>query len=245
MQETRGSIPESGRSPGEGNGNLLQYSCLEKLHWRRSLLGYSSWGRKEAERTERLHVHFQRFWITRIWKTSSWSSNPNGHKTARKRMLLLNKQEFKCIWNLIFSCMVLTACYTQIPCTLRLCHTIPYLASGEKRKCGITRKVFPATWRHLYAMFISTGFFSCKWSSFQPQNCWLRDTFLNTIFKKLNLGSAIQIFSKCEIRDPRWGKSIESFLMFCTQLCFSSPGFCNISITTKKCLFRTPEPTKV
>ena len=24
-----GSIPESGRSPGERNGNLLQYSCLE------------------------------------------------------------------------------------------------------------------------------------------------------------------------------------------------------------------------
>ena len=24
-----GSIPESGRSPGEGNGNLLQYYCLE------------------------------------------------------------------------------------------------------------------------------------------------------------------------------------------------------------------------
>ena len=24
-----GSIPESGRSPGEGNANLLQYSCLE------------------------------------------------------------------------------------------------------------------------------------------------------------------------------------------------------------------------
>ena len=23
-----GSMPESGRSPGEGNGNLLQYSCL-------------------------------------------------------------------------------------------------------------------------------------------------------------------------------------------------------------------------
>ena len=25
-----GSIPESGRSPGVGNGNLLQYSCLKK-----------------------------------------------------------------------------------------------------------------------------------------------------------------------------------------------------------------------
>ena len=24
-----GSVPRSGRSPGEGNGNLIQYSCLE------------------------------------------------------------------------------------------------------------------------------------------------------------------------------------------------------------------------
>ena len=29
MRETQGSIPESGRSSGEGNGNPLQYSCLE------------------------------------------------------------------------------------------------------------------------------------------------------------------------------------------------------------------------
>ena len=29
MQETESSIPGSGRSPGEGNGNSLQYSCLE------------------------------------------------------------------------------------------------------------------------------------------------------------------------------------------------------------------------
>ena len=27
--EVMGSIPELGRSPGEGNGNRLQYSCLE------------------------------------------------------------------------------------------------------------------------------------------------------------------------------------------------------------------------
>ena len=27
--EDPGSIPGSGRSPGEGNGNPLQYSCLE------------------------------------------------------------------------------------------------------------------------------------------------------------------------------------------------------------------------
>ena len=29
-----GSIPGSGRSPGEGNGNPLQYSCLENLMYR-------------------------------------------------------------------------------------------------------------------------------------------------------------------------------------------------------------------
>ena len=29
MRETRGSIPGSGRSPGEGNGNPLQFFRLE------------------------------------------------------------------------------------------------------------------------------------------------------------------------------------------------------------------------
>ena len=31
MQETQGSIPGLGRFPGEGNGNPLQYPCLESL----------------------------------------------------------------------------------------------------------------------------------------------------------------------------------------------------------------------
>ena len=53
-----GSIPGSGRSPGEGNGNPPQYSCLEKSHGRRSLVGYSRWGRKELDMTERLYFHF-------------------------------------------------------------------------------------------------------------------------------------------------------------------------------------------
>ena len=39
-----GLIPELGRSPGEGNGNPLQYSCLENYHGQRSLVGYSPWG---------------------------------------------------------------------------------------------------------------------------------------------------------------------------------------------------------
>ena len=36
-----GSIPGSGRSPGEGNGLPLQYSCLESPHGQRGLAGYS------------------------------------------------------------------------------------------------------------------------------------------------------------------------------------------------------------
>ena len=33
-----GSVPGSGRSPGEGNGNLLQYPCLENPMDRRAWL---------------------------------------------------------------------------------------------------------------------------------------------------------------------------------------------------------------
>ena len=51
----RGSIPGSGRSPGEGNGNPLLVLLPRKVHGWRSLVGYSPWGRKESDRTERLH----------------------------------------------------------------------------------------------------------------------------------------------------------------------------------------------
>ena len=34
-----GLIPGLGRSPGEGNGNPHQYSCWEKSHGQRSLVG--------------------------------------------------------------------------------------------------------------------------------------------------------------------------------------------------------------
>ena len=46
-----GSIPGSGRSPGEGNGNPLQYSCLENSKTEEpGRLG--SWGPKELDTTE-------------------------------------------------------------------------------------------------------------------------------------------------------------------------------------------------
>ena len=46
-----GLIPGLGRSPGEGNGNPLQYSCLENP-MDRSLVGYGPQGCKESDTTE-------------------------------------------------------------------------------------------------------------------------------------------------------------------------------------------------
>ena len=49
------SIPGSGRFPGQGNGNPLQYPCLEN-----PMDGgvWCPWGQKELDTTERIHFHF-------------------------------------------------------------------------------------------------------------------------------------------------------------------------------------------
>ena len=44
-----GSIPESGRSPGEGNGNLFQYSCLENAMDRGAW--WAPWDCRESDMT--------------------------------------------------------------------------------------------------------------------------------------------------------------------------------------------------
>ena len=49
-----GLIPGLERSSGERIGYPLQYSCLENPHGQRSLAGYSPWGLKESDTTERL-----------------------------------------------------------------------------------------------------------------------------------------------------------------------------------------------
>ena len=51
----RSLISGSGKFPGEENGYPLQYSCLENSMERRSLAGYSPWGCKESDKTERLN----------------------------------------------------------------------------------------------------------------------------------------------------------------------------------------------
>ena len=58
-------IPGSGRSPGGGNGNPLQYSCLENLQGQRSLVGFSPWV-AESYMTEWLSTH--------AYKTIIWNN---------------------------------------------------------------------------------------------------------------------------------------------------------------------------
>ena len=51
------SLPQSGRSLGEGNSSTLQYSCLENsmdFFPQRRLMGYSPWDHKNSDTTEQL-----------------------------------------------------------------------------------------------------------------------------------------------------------------------------------------------
>ena len=56
-----GSIPGLGRSPGVGNGNPLQYSCLENSMdrgaWQATVQSVSLRGHKELKTTEYTHKH--------------------------------------------------------------------------------------------------------------------------------------------------------------------------------------------
>ena len=58
-----GSIPEMGRSPGEGNGNPLQYSCLENLTdrgaWEAAVHGVTKSGTRLSDFTFTFHFHPQ------------------------------------------------------------------------------------------------------------------------------------------------------------------------------------------
>ena len=47
-----GLIPGSGRSPGEGNGNSLQYSCLENF-----MDGGASWATVHGVAKSRIAIH--------------------------------------------------------------------------------------------------------------------------------------------------------------------------------------------
>ena len=62
------STPGLGRSPGEGNGSLLQYSCLENSR-DRGAWGLQSMGlQKESDMTEQLNIHTHMHACTTLWE---------------------------------------------------------------------------------------------------------------------------------------------------------------------------------
>ena len=71
-----GSILGLGKSPGGGNGNPLQYSCLENPMGRGSLVGYSPWGHKRVGHALAIE-HSRRnktnsYWITMGPESHDW-----------------------------------------------------------------------------------------------------------------------------------------------------------------------------
>ena len=73
-----GSIPESGRSPGVGSGNPLQYYCLGKSHGQWSLAGCSSWGHKKSDTTGHTRVQL-------VSKAMGLDEIPREVNVARRR----------------------------------------------------------------------------------------------------------------------------------------------------------------
>ena len=62
-----GLIPGLGRSPGKGEGYLLQYFIFGL----ENSIDYSPWGCKELDMTERLSVHFCLFFSWENWSSES------------------------------------------------------------------------------------------------------------------------------------------------------------------------------
>ena len=84
-----GSIPESGGSPGEGNGNSLQYSCLE--HPTDGGAWWVPWGRKEwtqpSDFTFTFHQGFGLFGVYRLQKVGETGSERVSLRPEHKRAM--------------------------------------------------------------------------------------------------------------------------------------------------------------
>ena len=91
----RASIPGSGRSPGEGNGNALQYSCLENSVDRGAWWAAVDGGCKKSEMTERLSISLSHTHIhTHIFKADAEKTLPLKVKVAQLCPALCDPMEF-------------------------------------------------------------------------------------------------------------------------------------------------------
>ena len=70
-----GSIPGSGRPPGDGHGNPLQYSCLENPHGQRSLGG-------TVHGSQRVGHNWVTHTFTLDFLIDKWSANHKGFTSS-------------------------------------------------------------------------------------------------------------------------------------------------------------------
>ena len=77
-----GSIPGLGKSAREGNGNPIPGFLPREFHGQRSLAGYSPWGHKESDTTERL-THMMRVLLSSL--CCMWENYSTGMLVANKR----------------------------------------------------------------------------------------------------------------------------------------------------------------
>ena len=76
-----GLIPGLGRSPGEGKGYPLQYSCLENPTDRGSLVGYSPWSHKHSNTTEWLTLSLS---LSHAYTHTHTNHSPQKHPQIRE-----------------------------------------------------------------------------------------------------------------------------------------------------------------
>ena len=89
-----GSVPGLGRSSGGGNGYPLQYSCLENSMDRGAWAwGYSPWGHKESDMTERL-LHFTCDLIDKRSINEGWSEVSMSYLVALDLLLVVLLMHF-------------------------------------------------------------------------------------------------------------------------------------------------------
>ena len=81
-KESACNAGDPGLIPGEGNGNPL---LPGKSHGQRSLVGYSPWGSKESDPTERLHFHFHFFPMSKHLLIS-WLQSPSAVTLEPKKI---------------------------------------------------------------------------------------------------------------------------------------------------------------
>ena len=80
------SIPGSGRSPGEGNGNPLQYSCLGNP-MDRGAAGYSLWGSKRVRHNLVTKQQQTATRVTMQWMQRSWGRGLGQNKGGKEILL--------------------------------------------------------------------------------------------------------------------------------------------------------------